>query len=208
MTVATEHHPQIHPVTDPNAHVDLPARVDVGTLRSWLAGTDRPLLVDVRSAAEFRALHIPTAVNIPLPLLKEHKEDLARALGRQIVLICRTDRRAGQAEEILAASGLSRLHVLTGGMTSWSADSAPVAQGEGRWDLERQVRLVAGGLVVSGVLVSTLAPRAKWLSGAIGCGLMTAALTDSCLMGSMLSKLPYNRELEPDLSAVLVQLAR
>ncbi|WP_116113105.1 rhodanese-like domain-containing protein [Austwickia chelonae] len=206
MTVTAEQHPQIHPVTDPAVHIDLPTRIDVDTLRSWLTGADRPLLIDVRSAAEFRSAHIPTAFNVPLPLLKDHKEELTEALGQQSVLICRTDRRAGQAEEILAASGLSRLHVLTGGMTTWMAEGAPVVQGEGRWDLERQVRLVAGGLVVSGIVTSTFIPRAKWLSGAIGCGLMAAALTDSCMMGSLLSKLPYNRELEPDLRSVLTEL--
>lgn len=46
------------------------------------------------------------------------------------------------------------------------------------------------------------------MSTSIGAGLMTAALTDSCLMGQMLAKLPYNRGLEPDASDVLAVLAR
>ena len=69
------------------------------------------------------------------------------------------------------------------------------------------MRLVAGGIVLAGVLVSTVAPRAKWLSGAIGGGLTVAALTDSCAMGMLLSRMPWNRRDEPDVRAVLQALA-
>ncbi|QQS02715.1 MAG: rhodanese-like domain-containing protein [Austwickia sp.] len=186
----------------------MPAHVDAATLRDWLTHPDRPRLIDVRSAAEFRAAHIPGAYNVPLPLLREHRAEFAEPLNEQIVLICRSDKRASEAEQILAAAGLSRLHVLTGGMQAWQREGGAVNHGEGRWDLERQVRLVAGGIVATGVLTSTVAPKAKWLSGAIGAGLMTAALTDSCLMGSLLSKLPYNRDLEPDAADVIAALAR
>lgn len=199
---------EAQPEADPNLTRSMPAHVGVDQLREWLAASDRPRLIDVRSAAEFRAVHIPGSYNVPLPLLREHKEEFAEPLAEQIVLVCRTDRRAGEAEQILAASGLSHLHVLTGGITAWQNAGAPVNRGEGRWDLERQVRLVAGGIVAAGVLGSTIAPKAKWLSGGIGAGLVTAALTDSCLMGQMLSKLPYNRDLEPDAADVLATLAR
>ncbi|MFV0459342.1 MAG: rhodanese-like domain-containing protein [Actinomycetales bacterium] len=197
----------IHPAVDRDHVREMPARVGPAALREWLSSPDRPQLIDVRSAAEFRAAHIPSAYNVPLSLLKEHRSEFIEPLSQQIVLVCRTDRRAGLAEEALAGVGLSRVHVLEGGMTAWQREAHPVTEGTGRWDLERQVRLVAGGLVASGVLASVAVPRAKWLAGAIGAGLMTAALTDSCLMGSLLSKLPYNRDVEPDLSRVLDTLA-
>jgi hypothetical protein len=68
------------------------------------------------------------------------------------------------------------------------------------------VRLVAGGLVLTGIVASVVFPPAKWLSGAIGGGLVAAALTDSCLMGRLLSKLPYNRGAGCDLPSVLREL--
>ncbi len=193
---------------DPTAVRPMPTRVTAAELREWLTRPDRPRLVDVRSAAEFRAAHIPGAYNVPLPLLKEHRDEFAEPLDEQVVLICRTDNRASQAEQVLAAAGLGRLHVLTGGMTAWQQDNGPVRETGGAWDLERQVRLVAGGLVASGVLASTVAPRAKWFAGAIGAGLVTAALTDSCLMGALLAKMPHNRSQEPDAADVLASLAR
>ncbi len=199
---------EIHPHADPSTVRQMPARVSVAQLRDWLAQPDRPRLIDVRSAAEFRAAHIPSAYNVPLPLLREHREEFAEPLNEQIVVICRTDRRASQAEEILAAAGLSRLHVLSGGMTAWQQADCSVTCGEDRWDLERQVRFVAGGVVVSSLLASLVVPRAKWVAGGIGAGLVTAAATDSCLMGMMLAKLPYNRDLEPDLADVLTDLTR
>lgn len=187
---------------------EMPAHVDATSLRSWLTRPDQPRLIDVRSAAEFRAAHIPGSVNIPLPLLRREVDRLTPHLADRIVLICRTDRRAGEAEQLLAGRGLSRLHVLTGGITAWQQWGGDIVRGEGRWDLERQVRLVAGGLVLTGILASTRAPATKWLSGAIGCGLVTAAVTDSCLMGTMLAKLPYNRDLEPEVTEILDELTR
>lgn len=38
----------------------MPAHVDAAQLREWPASADRPRLIDVRSAAEFRAAHIPS----------------------------------------------------------------------------------------------------------------------------------------------------
>lgn len=66
-------------------------------------------------------------------------------------------------------------------------------RGRARWALERQVRLVAGTLVLAGLTAGLRAPRARLLAGGIGAGLTVSALTDSCTMASFLSALPYNR---------------
>ena len=143
---------------------------------------------------------------MPLDLLREHRDELRQHLDQDVVLICRSGARAGQAEALLAGTGLTNLHVLDGGITAWQNAGAPVNQGPARWDLERQVRLVAGGLVLTGVLASVLAPKAKWLSAAIGAGLTTAALTNTCAMGNLLSRLPYNRDASTDLPTVIAAL--
>ena len=138
----------------------------------------------MRTPAEFTTAHIPGSYNVPLDLLREHRDELRQHLDQDVVLICRSGARAGQAETLLARTGLTNLHVLDGGITAWQNAGAPVNQGPARWDLERQVRLVAGSLVLTGVLASVLAPKAKWLSAAIGAGLTTAALTNTCAMGN------------------------
>jgi len=189
----------------------IPARLDVATLRDWLDSGDLesrnvPRVLDVRTPAEFRTVHIPGSYNVPLDLLREHRGELSRHLEQDVVLVCRSGARAGQAETLLADTGLPNVHVLDGGLLAWQRTDAPVTRGAARWDLERQVRLVAGGLVLAGVLASVLVPSMKWLSAAIGGGLAVAALTDSCVMGLLLSKLPYNRDASCDLQTVLAEL--
>lgn len=190
-------------MTTATAH---PAQLDAAQLRDWLAADDSPRVLDVRSPGEFQTVHIPGSYNVPLDLLREHRHELRTHLEDQVVLVCRSGNRAQEAEKILASTGLPNLHVLNGGVTAWEQSGAQVNRGDGKWDLERQVRLVAGGLVVAGVLASIRLPQAKWLSGFIGAGLTTAALTNSCLMGQLLSKLPYNQDNSCDLQSVVAEL--
>lgn len=110
-----------------------------------------------------------------------------------MVLVCLSGGRAEQAEQALTAAGLPGLRILDGGMVSWEAAGAPVNRGRQTWGLERQVRLLAGGLVATSVLGSVAAPRLKWVAAAIGAGLTGAALTNTCAMGMILAKMPWNR---------------
>ena len=82
-----------------------------------------------------------------------------------VVLVCRSGRRAGQAQEALHRVGLGSSQVLTGGIVDWEATGGDVNRGRQGWELERQVRLAAGALVVTGIAASTVVPRAKWLAG-------------------------------------------
>jgi rhodanese-related sulfurtransferase len=150
-------------------------------------------VLDVRSPAEFETAHIPGSYNVPLDTLREHSEELAQHLEDHVVLVCRSGTRAQQAERAFAEVGRTNIHVLDGGISSWQADGADVVRGEARWDLERQVRFVAGGIVLAAGLGSLAVPRLKWLATGVGAGLVTAAVTDTCMMGTALSKLPYNR---------------
>jgi hypothetical protein len=96
--------------------------------------------------------------------------------------------------------------MLTGGITAWQAAHAPVITGTPRWDLERQVRLIAGSIVLLAVLASTLVEPAKWVAAFIGAGLAFAALTNTCAMGMLLAELPYNRGPRTDLDQVVTAL--
>ena len=181
--------------------------IDATTLKERLESHEVRLL-DVRTPAEYETAHIPGSYNVPLAQLREQRDELSRHLDSEVVLICRSGARAGQAEQTLAAAGLPGLRVLEGGMAAWEATGAPVNRGRQTWGLERQVRLVAGGLVASSVVGSTLAPRMKWLAGAVGTGLVVAALTNTCAMGAALSRLPWNRGAQPvDMREVLGALA-
>jgi rhodanese-related sulfurtransferase len=177
--------------------------IDVPTLRSRLDG-DPPRILDVRTPAEFETAHIPGAYNVPLDLLREHRAELARHIDEDVVLVCRSGERATQADQALGRVGLAGLRVLEGGMVDWEQAGGPVNRGRQTWDLERQVRLVAGSIVATSVAGSTLRPCLKWMGAAIGTGLAVAAATNTCALGVALSKMPWNRPTtEVDVHALL-----
>jgi rhodanese-related sulfurtransferase len=162
-------------------------------LTEQLAGAQRPTVIDVRTPAEYETAHIPGSVNVPLPLVAEHATQLAAELDGPVVLVCQAGTRARAAHEALADAGADQLAILDGGIGAHTTTGQPVRRGRSRWALERQVRLVAGGIVAGSILASLRFPRARFLAGGIGAGLTAAALTDTCAMGMALSKLPYNR---------------
>jgi rhodanese-related sulfurtransferase len=172
------------------------ATVDAPTLAERLGNTSSPdpTLIDVRTPVEFEAGHIPGAVNVPLDELKSSLDEIRDVLhDHDVVLVCRSGNRAGQAQEALHRAGLGSSAVLRGGIVDWEATGGDLNRGRQAWELERQVRLAAGSLVVTGIAASTLAPRAKWLSAFVGSGLVVAAVTNTCAMGMALAKMPWNK---------------
>jgi rhodanese-related sulfurtransferase len=180
-----------------------PAGIDAATLCELIKDGRGPRLLDVRTTGEFRTAHIPGAYNVPLDTLREHRDELRRHLDEDVVLICRSGGRAAQAEQSLAQAGLPNLRVLGGGMVAWEAAGAPVNLGPARWDLERQVRLVAGSIVLTTGLAGLAVPGLHLVGTAVGAGLALAAVTNTCAMAMLLSKLPYNRGPRADVRSVI-----
>jgi len=195
-------------VVDTDARADTAGEqtVTAAELKQW-RGTDPSIrLLDVRTTAEFEAGHIPGAVNIPLPQLAGVCEPIRDGLHGRLVMICQGGPRARQAHQMLQEHGCRQAAVLEGGMNSWTSAGGDVQHGRPRWMLERQVRLVAGSLVVTGILGSLINPRARLLSAAIGAGLVFSAVTDSCAMGNVLSRLPYNKGSRHDIDQAVAVL--
>jgi rhodanese-related sulfurtransferase len=170
-----------------------PDRVRAATLRRWLERPHGVTLIDVRSPEEFETARIRGSINVPLNLLEKHAAQVAERLHRDVVLVCQSGVRAAQAQQRLAGVGANRLHVLEGGVPAFEDAGGEVVRGRARWALERQVRLVAGSVVLGSVVASVWKPKAGLLAAGIGAGLTVSALTDTCTMGRLLSALPYNR---------------
>ena len=170
-----------------------PGRIAAAAVREQLKRRDPVTVIDVRTPAEFETVRIPGSVNAPLAVIEKHAGQLAERLDRDVVLVCQSGVRARQAQQRLAGAGAGRLHVLDGGVGTYEAAGGEVVRGRPRWSLERQVRLVAGSLVLGSLLAGLRAPRAGMLAGGVGAGLTVSALTDTCTMGRVLSALPYNR---------------
>lgn len=177
-------------------------------LQSWIKEHQDLVVIDVRSAAEFESLHIRGSYNVPLPLLAEHTDELAARLGSRVVLVCQSGVRAEQARQRLAKAGIETAYVLTGGAPGYAAAGGDVVKGKDRWDLERQVRLVAGSLVVMGLAGGKfVSPRIRTLAGVIGAGLTFSAATNTCAMGKAISAMPWNKAAkEPTRESAILQL--
>ena len=149
-------------------------------------------LIDVRTPAEFEAVHIEGATLMPLDRLdpanvRANADDLC-------VIVCHSGKRAAQAREKLAAAGCENLAVLEGGVAAWEQAGLPVKRGRQTLSLERQVRIAAGLLVLAGVALGTwVHPAFYGLNAFVGAGLTFAGLTDWCGMAMLLAKMPWNQ---------------
>jgi len=148
--------------------------------------------IDVRSATEFAAGHIPRAINIPMDEIENRIGDLRPELPT--VLVCQSGKRASMTRSLLARR-VPDLYVLSGGTDAWKMSGLPlVASTRSRWALERQVRLGAGLLVLTGVILGFLVNHAWFgLAGFVGAGLTFAGTTNFCAMAHLLALLPWNR---------------
>lgn len=184
------------------------SRIDAASARSLIAADPDVLVVDVRTPSEFESAHIDGAINLPLDQVEAHLRRIVADADGRMLLICQSGGRAERARAALSEAGLTGVAVLDGGMNAWNAIGAPVNRGQARWMLERQVRLVAGSLVLASAVASLWVPAAVFVAAFVGAGLTFAALTDTCAMGLLLSRLPYNRAGGVDLEAALTRLRR
>jgi rhodanese-related sulfurtransferase len=182
------------------------ATISPPELNDRLSAAVPPHILDVRTPGEFETAHISGAYNVPLDVVRECRDEIVDRLNGDVVLVCRSGQRATQAAELLSNAGLARGSVLNGGIVDWQNNGYAVDRGTERWEIERQVRLVAGSLVLTSVLGSIAVPRLKWLAAAIGGGLTFAAVSNTCAMGTALSKLPYNRTGTYDAQTIVTQL--
>ena len=165
-------------------------------------------LLDVRTPAEYQTAHIPGAYNVPLDTLGEHAAEIRSVTDVPIVLICQSGQRARKADGELRALGMSNLHLLDGGVNGWTAAGLDVVRGAARMSLERQVRVAAGALAAAGAVLALLVnPLFAVVPAFVGSGLVFAGLTDTCAMGMLLARLPYNRPASCDVGAMARALA-
>jgi rhodanese-related sulfurtransferase len=177
-----------------NSADSAPQSIDASTLKAWEDNHDDLMIIDVRSGAEFDSLHIKGSYHVPLAMLGEHTEAFAAKMGTRVVLVCQSGNRAEQARKHLDSVGLACASVLSGGVPAYAAAEGNVVRGRGPWALERQVRMTAGSLVLASIVAAKfVSPKLGLVAGGIGAGLTFSAATNSCAMGQVLSKMPWNR---------------
>ncbi len=150
-------------------------------------------VIDVREYPEYAAAAIPGSMPVPLSRVERHAENWPK--DAEIVLVCRSGCRALLAAQKLEKLGFDRVAVLEGGIEAWQRAGLPLQTAQRKpWSLERQVRVVAGSMVLlSAILGLTASPWFFAWTLFVGAGLTFAGISDMCLMATLLGKLPWNR---------------
>jgi rhodanese-related sulfurtransferase len=158
-------------------------------------------LIDVRTPVEFREVHVGFARNVPLDQV-DGAISAAGRNGQPLYVICRSGNRAAQACQRLAAAGFTNVINVEGGTQAWDAAGLPVVRGQKAISLERQVRIAAGSIVlVASLLGYFVHPYFIGLAAFVGAGLVFAGITDTCGMGMLLARMPWNQVRETPVSA-------
>ena len=155
--------------------------------------SDRSIpLVDVRTPAEYGSIHAEGAVNHPMESL--NIERLPFGKEDEIQVICQSGGRSMKVCQKLEAAGYLKVVNVEGGTSAWQTSGLPVVEGKKIMSLERQVRIAAGSLILIGAVIGQFVhPGGFGLSAFIGAGLIFAGVTDTCGMGMMIAKMPWNR---------------
>ena len=149
-------------------------------------------LIDVRTPAEFGSVHAEGAVNHPMESL--NIERLPFGKEDEIQVICQSGGRSMKVCQKLEAAGYLKVVNVEGGTSAWQTSGLPVVEGKKIMSLERQVRIAAGSLILIGAVIGQFVhPGGFGLSAFIGAGLIFAGVTDTCGMGMMIAKMPWNR---------------
>ncbi|MEM0913201.1 MAG: rhodanese-like domain-containing protein [Planctomycetota bacterium] len=173
------------------------ATIDARSFQALL-GPGEPIdVVDVRTPAEFREVHVRVARSVPLDGLTAEVVRSGRhadATG-PTYLLCKAGGRAKQAAEKLSGQdGALETVVVEGGTDACVAAGLEVERGKATMSLERQVRILAGALVAAGTAVGMfVTPWALIVPAFVGCGLVFAGISNTCGMGMLLAKMPWNR---------------
>ena len=145
--------------------------------------------IDVRSASEYNSEHIDGFVNVPLDQLSPDSFDAETP----IVLICEHGIRSKEAREVLKGQ-VKEVHHVDGGVSKWRKIYPTIKGSSQTISIMRQVQLIVGTFVtLSAVLSVTVNLHFVWIAAFFGSGLAFAGATNTCALGLLLSRMPWNK---------------
>ncbi len=153
-------------------------------------------LIDVRTPVEFREAHVANARNVPLDQLdpKTLMQSRNGTTNEPLYIICQSGGRGKQACEKFANAGFANVVNVEGGTRACAEAGLPVVRGQKAISLERQVRIAAGSFVLTGAALAWFVnPAFIGIPAFVGAGLIFAGITDTCGMGMVLARMPWNQ---------------
>jgi rhodanese-related sulfurtransferase len=112
-----------------------------------------------------------------------------------VIFHCQSGKRTADNAMQLRTCGIPELNVLEGGLTGWkSAGLATRVDRTQPIEIQRQVQIAAGSLVLAGLALAYLvSPWFLALSAFVGTGLVFAGVSGWCGMAKVLGVMPWNR---------------
>ncbi len=102
------------------------AQIEPQALLDNIASQKISVILDVRSEQEFLQGHIQGALNIPYNQLIQHKALIEKYKTEDVVIYCRSGRRARIAYQTLQDLGFNQLMDLRGHINLWQALNFPL----------------------------------------------------------------------------------
>jgi len=96
---------------------------------TMMINRENAVVVDVRSAAEFIAGHVPDSINIPREKIAERVGELEKYKDRPLILNCASGVRSSSACAELRKLGFEKVFSLAGGVGAWSSAGLPTRKG-------------------------------------------------------------------------------
>lgn len=113
--------------------------------------------------------------------------------GEMVYILCHSGNRASIAAQKLEEAGYENVAIIKGGISEVAKDDNTVIV-RNKISVERQVRMIAGGLVLIGSLAGLMVCKVWMLLPLfVGCGLFYAGISNSCAMANLLNKMPWNK---------------
>ena len=154
------------------------------------------ILVDIREPAEHAREAIPGA---KLHSLSTLDAPVLSAMGNPnapaVIFHCQSGMRTADNAGRLGACGIPEAYILQGGLSGWKAAGYPTRIDRSKpIELQRQVQITAGLLILAGLLLAWLVSSLfLGLSAFVGAGLVFAGVSGWCGMARVLSLMPWNR---------------
>jgi rhodanese-related sulfurtransferase len=151
------------------------------------------VLIDIREADEYVRERIPDAEHVALS--RFGNADLSSHSGKPLIFYCRSGARTTANQERLAGLTNRRCEAfrIEGGLEAWRGAGFPTLVDRRQpIELQRQVQISAGGLVLLGVLLSLGSPWFLALPMFVGAGLIFAGVSGTCGMARLLQRAPWN----------------
>ncbi|WP_020590776.1 rhodanese-like domain-containing protein [Kiloniella laminariae] len=150
-------------------------------------------LIDLRGGLEFAQEHIKGSRLIPLDKIASY--DFSDTSGQAAVFLCRSGQRTLMASELLSLMPFKEIMILEGGLMAWIAAGLPTKKlTKAPIDIMRQVQVIAGSLVLTGILLGFVVHSGfLFIAAFVGAGLTLAGLTGFCGMARILAVMPWNR---------------